>query len=61
MDEYSSDKYDSERLTPVDLDALREIHERIAPRHQKQATKERIDKEDVYTLAHSLDFAEQQL
>ena len=57
--DYDDDRYDAERLEPVDLDALRAIHERIAPRHEREAVRERIDRGDVYTLAHSLDFAEQ--
>ena len=47
--------------TDADLEAIRAIGERIAPVKDRRAARERIDKEDVYTLTHSLDFAEQQL
>ncbi len=45
--------------TDSDLEALRAIKERIAPVKDHKAERERIDQEDVFTLTHSLDFAEQ--
>ena len=60
IDHFENDgyKYDGDRLSQVDIDALRAIHERIAPTKERQAVREKVEKDDVYTLAHSLDFAE---
>ena len=53
------DKYDFEKFDHHDLEALREIKEHLAPQKERAAAKEKIKQEDVFTLAHSLDFAEQ--
>ena len=57
-EEFLNDKYDFEKFDNSDLEALREIKEHLAPRKERAAAKEKIKQEDVFTLAHSLDFAE---
>ncbi len=49
---------DEWHYTDADQEAIRAIKERVAPVKERREERERIDKEDVFTLTHSLDFAE---
>ena len=53
--------YDHEKFTDADLAQIRAIKEHLVPVKDRKAVHERIAQEDVFTLTHSLDFAEQQL
>jgi len=43
------------------LEALKDIRARAAPVKERRDIKEAVDREDVKTLTHSLDYAESQL
>ena len=51
-------QYDPKKFSQEDLDAIKEIRDRVTEQKQETDKQKPVAKEDVFTLAHSLDFAE---
>ena len=57
----SDKKYDMSVFDDLDLQAIKDIRTRAGPVKDRNLTKEALEKADVHTLAHSIDYAESQL
>ena len=57
----SEKKYDMNVFDELDLQAIKDIRTRAGPVKDRNLTKEALEKADVHTLSHSIDYAESQL